>query len=78
MVLSGDVSYRIRPCSSVVEHFLGKEEAIGSIPIMGFKSNGSVCDQAQFVFSAGSFGLLGRRYVFLVKNNAGYCSFGMR
>ena len=23
------------PCSSVVEHFLGKEEVIGSIPIMG-------------------------------------------
>ena len=27
---------RIRPCSSVVERFLGKEEAIGSIPIVGF------------------------------------------
>ena len=25
------------PCSSVVEHFLGKEEAVGSIPIMGSK-----------------------------------------
>ena len=26
----------LRPRSSVVEHFLGKEEVIGSIPIVGF------------------------------------------
>ncbi len=41
---------RIRPCSSVVERFLGKEEAIGSIPIMGFKYKGPVHDQADAPF----------------------------
>ena len=75
-VFSWDVLYR--PCSSVVERFLGKEEAIGSIPIMGFTFDGSVCDRVNFTFSPGSFGRLGWRYVFLVNENAGYCSFGVR
>jgi hypothetical protein len=48
----------------VVEHFLGKEEAIGSIPIMGFKSNDSVSVKVRVTFSAGLSGLFDREYVF--------------
>ena len=34
--LFGEANEFLRPRSSVVEHFLGKEEVIGSIPIVGF------------------------------------------
>ena len=50
----------------MVEHFLGKEEAIGSIPIMGLKSNDPVSVKIKVIFSAGLFGLFDREYVFLV------------
>ena len=65
-VFSGNVLYR--PCSSVVERFLGKEEAIGSIPIMGFTFDGPVCDRVNSAFSPGSFGLMaGVTFFWLIK-----------
>ena len=45
--------YILCPCSSVVEHFLGKEEAIGSIPIMGSNKNNLEYFKNEYFFIGG-------------------------